>query len=275
MVPSSFSLTPAISTHPSPLPFIPLLCLPWSSLSPLTPVLPPSPLSSPLPPRLFLPPAACSSHCFIYLFPEAGSLLPLLVSAAAHSPGSALYPPRPLPSPKAWALPSASRSERKQTRPTGLPAFLEELSWQQECSCHLTPPGAGVGLSHPHTLRPPTPSGFPPSSHPCLFHPPAGLPAQCGGRGRNYYSPLRGSAPSTSGWPPGRRETLRGWFPNRAAVFTGSPRDIFTNTGSQAPPLRRHIELGSLNIRSRNQDFQKALQVTLFRQPSIHLRTLG
>lgn len=90
-VPESWSLTLFHLVRPSPpispLPFIPLLGLPWLSLSPLTPVLRPSPLSSPLPPHLFFPPAACSFHYFIYLFPEAGSLHPPLVSAPPILPG--------------------------------------------------------------------------------------------------------------------------------------------------------------------------------------------
>lgn len=83
--------------------------------------LPPSPLSSTLPPHLFLPPAACSFQYFIYLFPEAGSLRPSLVSAATHSPAMlSTYSAPALP--MGWDLPFSS-TKHKQTRSTGLPSF--------------------------------------------------------------------------------------------------------------------------------------------------------
>lgn len=79
-------------------------------------------------PSLFLP--TCSFHllpvtpiilstCSLkQVLPSGG----LLWSTAAHSPGFALHPPWPLPSPVARALPFCS-SGHKQTRLTGLPAF--------------------------------------------------------------------------------------------------------------------------------------------------------
>lgn len=105
--------------------------------------------------------------------------------------------------------------------------------------CHPTPPVTGVGLTHPHTPRPPTPFGF-------LLHPtlviaidlPAAQPSptQPSLKGPSY-SHQEVVLPVGVGLAPRRRETPRGRFPNLATCFTGSPRDVFvTNTGFQTPP---------------------------------------
>lgn len=78
-------------------------------------------LSAPSPP--VLPPASCSSHYFIYLFPEAGAFRPPLVSRAC-------FPPGPCPPLRPGLSPSAPPSTNK---PVGRASLRSRFpGW----SCH-------------------------------------------------------------------------------------------------------------------------------------------
>lgn len=164
-VPSSFC-TLTVTSVSTPTSLVPRLSFPSListvisyTCSPFRPVI----LSAPSPPV----PSTCRLLLPLFHLPVSGSRSsPAAVLSAAHSPGFAIRPPRSLPFPAARALPFGC-SEHKQTRSAGLPAFWGRSCHGNECGCHLTPPAAGVGLSHPHTPRPPTQSGSPLPSHPC------------------------------------------------------------------------------------------------------------
>lgn len=193
----------------------------------------PSPLSSPLPPHLFLPPAACPSHHFIGLFPAAGSLHPLLVSEACPF----FQVAQPLPSAMAWALPfsSSSAQAHKQTRSTGLPAFWGGVAMATRARL---PPDTTSGWrgaespTHPKATHPVWfPSSMPPSSFPLTCWPPS--PVQWARS--QLLPPERQCSQHGRGGLLEEGRHRGGWFPNLAALFTGSSRDVFTNTGSQTP----------------------------------------
>lgn len=86
--------------------------------------------------------------------------------------------------------------------------------------------------THPKATHPVWfPSSLPPSSFPLTCWPPS--PVQWA---RSQLLP-----PERQRSQHGRGGLLEegrhrgGWFPNLAALFTGSSRDVFTNTGSQTP----------------------------------------
>ena len=136
----------------------------WSPLGGLKGVQPPLPFVHALEKEM-----ATHSSVLAWRIPGTGEPGGLLSLGTAHPPGllsTHLSPCLPL-----WpGFSPSSSSEHQQTRSTASLRSGEELPWQQECSCQLTPAAAGMGLSHPHTPRPPTLYGFPPPRHPHLFH---------------------------------------------------------------------------------------------------------
>lgn len=126
------------SSHSSPSPPVPSTCLP------------------PVPPM-------SSSTRSLKQVPSTHRWFPPPILLGCSPPASAPAFPYGLGSPLQAPL-STSKPVRRASLRSG-----EGLPWQQECSCQLTPPAAGVGLSHPHTPRPPTLFGSPPPRHHHLF----------------------------------------------------------------------------------------------------------
>ena len=121
--------------------------------------------SSPFPPvpSTCLPPVPpiSSSTCSLKQVPATHRWFPPPTLPGYSPPASAPAIPCGLGSPS---------SEHQQTRSSGLPASWGGVAVATRVQLPPDTAAAGVGLSHPHTPRPPTLFGFPPPRHPHLFH---------------------------------------------------------------------------------------------------------
>lgn len=157
-----FLLCLSFLSHP-PLPHLPSQCaFPYFDchFPHLFPVR--APLSSWLPPHLFLLPAACHSYLFTCSLEQFSQLPP------SHSPRVCSPPTPPQPLPSLWPGLSPWLCWA-QTNLSDRPPCIEGggWSWQQEYSCHLTPPASGCfGIESPTHPKATHPIGLPRSSYP-------------------------------------------------------------------------------------------------------------
>lgn len=155
--------------------------------------------SSPFPPvpSTCLPPVPpiSSSTCSLKQVPSTHRWFPPPILLGCSPLASAPAFPYGLGSPLQAPL-STSKPVRRASLRSG-----EELPWQQECSCHLTPPAAGVGLSHPHTPRPPT--LFDSLLHATLIFSTDLLASQPSAVEEVIATPREAVLPAWVGWPPG------------------------------------------------------------------------